>query len=47
MGALVSMIPGVGVFIAPFAAIAVTWLIDLTNETWRCTDNVKQSINDL
>ena len=32
VGALVSLIPGVGVFIAPFVSAGVTWFIDWTNE---------------
>ena len=46
-GALVSLIPGVGVFIAPFVSAGVTWLIDLTNEKWGWLDDVKQWFNDL
>lgn len=42
-----SLIPGVGVFIAPFVSAGVTWLIDLTNEKWGWLDDVKQWFNDL
>ena len=45
--ALVSLIPGVGVFIAPFISAGVTWLIDWTKEKWGWLDDVKQWINDL
>ena len=47
VGALVSLIPGVGVFIAPFVSAGVTWFIDWTNEKWRWLDDVKQWSNDL
>ena len=47
VGALVSLIPGVGVFIAPFVSAGVTWFIDWTNEKWRWLDDVKQWFNDL
>lgn len=38
---------GVGVFIAPFVSVGVTWLIDWTNEKWGWLDDVKQWFNDL
>ena len=47
VGALVSLIPGVGVFIAPFVSAGVTWFIDWTNEKWGWLDDVKQWFNDL
>ena len=47
VGALVSLIPGVGVFIAPFVSAGVTWFIDWTNEKWEWLDDVKQWFNDL
>ena len=47
VGALVSLIPGIGVFIAPFVSAGVTWLIDWTNEKWGWLDDVKQWFNDL
>ena len=47
VGALVSLIPGVGVFIAPFVSAGVTWFIDWTNEKWSWLDDVKQWFNDL
>ncbi len=47
VGALVSLIPGVGVFIAPFVSAGVTWFIDWTNEKWGWVDDVKQWFNDL
>lgn len=42
VGALVSLIPGVGVFIAPFVSAGVTWLINWTNEKWGWLDDIKQ-----
>ena len=47
VGALVSLIPGVGVFIAPFASAGVAWFIDWINEKWSWLDDVKQWFNDL
>lgn len=47
VGALVSLIPGFGVFIAPFVSAVVTWFIDWTNEKWGWLDDVKQWFNDL
>ena len=47
VGALVSLIPDVGVFIAPFASAGVTWFIYWTNEKWGWLDDVKQWFNDL
>lgn len=47
VGALVSAIPVVGVFIAPFASAGVTWLVDWTNEKWGWLNDVKQWINDI
>lgn len=47
VGALVSLIPGVGVFIAPFVSAGVTWLINWTNEKWGWLDDIKQWLNDL
>ena len=47
VGALVSLIPGAGVFIAPFVSAGITWFIDWTNEKWGWLDDVKQWINDL
>ena len=47
VGALVSLIPVVGVFIAPFVSAGVTWFIDWTNEKWGWLDDVKQWFNDL
>ena len=47
VGTLVSFIPVVGGFIAPFVAAGVTWLIDLSNERWGWLDDVKQWFNDL
>ena len=47
IGVLVSLIPGVGVFIAPFVSAGVTWFIDWTNEKWGWLDDVKQWFNDL
>ena len=47
VGALVSLIPGIGVFIAPFVSAGVTWLVDWTNERWKWLDDVKQWFNDL
>jgi hypothetical protein len=44
---LVSMIPVVGVFVAPFVSAGVTWLIEWTNEKWGWLDGFKQWINDL
>lgn len=47
IGALVALIPGAGVFIAPFVSAGVTWLIDFTNETLEWLDDIKQWLNDL
>ena len=47
VGALVSLIPGVGVFLAPFVSAGVTWLIDWTNNQWGWLDAIKQWFNDL
>ena len=47
IGALVSLIPGVGVFIAPLASAGVTWFIDWTNEKWGWLDDVKQWFIDI
>ena len=47
VGTLVSLIPGVGVFIAPFVSAGVTWFIDWANEKWDWLDDVKQWFNDL
>ena len=47
VGALSSLIPGVGVFIAPFVSAGVTGFIDWTNEKWGWLDDVKQWFNDL
>lgn len=47
VGALVSLIPYVGVFIAPFVSAGVTCFIDWTNEKWGWIDDVKQWFNDL
>ena len=47
VGALVSLIPGVGVFIAPFVSAGVAWFIDWANEKWGWLDDVKQWFNDL
>ena len=47
VGALVSLIPGVGVFIAPFVSAGVTWFIDWTNEKWGWLYDVKQWFNDV
>ena len=45
-GALVSLIPGIGVFIAPFVSAGVTGFIDWTNEEWGWIDAIKQWINE-
>lgn len=48
MGTFVSMmIPGVGVFIAPFVSAGIAWIIDLTNKKWGWLDEIKQWLNDL
>lgn len=47
VGALVSLIPGVGVFIAPFAAALVTFGIDMTNEIWGWVDELKQMLYEV
>jgi hypothetical protein len=47
VGALISLIPGVGVFIAPFLSAGVTWLIDQTNEKWGWLNDIKQWFNDI
>lgn len=44
---LVSSIPYVGVFIAPFISAGVIGFIDWTNEKKRWLDDVKQWFNDL
>ena len=47
VGALVSLIPGIGVFLAPFVSAGVTWFIDWSNEMWGWLDDVKQWFNEL
>ena len=48
VGTFVSMmIPGVGVFIAPFVSAGIAWIIDLTNKKWGWLDEIKQWLNDL
>ena len=41
------LIPGVGVFIAPFVSAGVTLFIEWTNERLEWLDDVKQWFNDL
>ena len=47
VGTLVSLIPGVGVFIAPFVSAGVICFIDWTNEKWGWLDDIKQWFNEL
>ena len=47
VGSLIALIPGVGVFIAPFAAAGITLLIDLIVNEWGWVSDVKQWIYDL
>ena len=47
VGAAVSLIPGVGVFIAPFVSAAITLFIDWTNNMWGWVDDIKQWLNSL
>jgi len=47
VGALVSLIPVVGVFVAPFAAAGVAMFIDWTNEQGGWLNGIKQWLNDL
>jgi hypothetical protein len=47
VGALVSLIPVAGPFLAPFASAGVTYFIDWTNEQWGWLDETKQWLNDL
>ena len=47
VGALVSLIPVVGPFLAPFVSAGVTWFIDWTNKKWSWLDEIKQWFNEL
>ena len=47
VGALISLIPGIGVFLAPFVSAVITGLIEWSNERWEWLDDVKQWFNDL
>ena len=43
-GFLVSLIPYVGPFLAPFVSVGVVWLIEWSNEEWRWLDAIKEWI---
>ena len=47
VGAAVSCIPYVGIYIAPFVAAGVTAFFDWTNTKWGWVDEIKQWLNDL
>ena len=47
VGELVSLIPVVGVFLAPIASAGIVYIIEWTNEKWGWVDEIKQWLNDL
>lgn len=46
VGAMVSSIPVVGVYVAPFVSAGVVWFIEWTNEKWGWLNDVKEWINN-
>ena len=47
VAAMVALIPGVGVFLAPFAVAAVTLIIDWANNKWGWLDGIKEWFDSL